>query len=149
MPTSEPSRTPGLYTRMVYRLFLDFSKAYDRMEWPWLRAVMKHVGAGPNMLTWMDPFYPHVSENALHRHLILPNGWSRPIRMLRGTLHGWPWSPFLFNLSVKPWLRPMATYPRREGIRLSKEVSTKFIRLRMTPSSDWTTKRIWAWHWNV
>ena len=73
----------------------------------------------------MDALYPYINKTALHRQLILPGGWSEPIRMLRGTPQGCPLSPFLFNLSVEPWLRAMEADKEWQGVRLSESVFVK------------------------
>ena len=80
-------------------LFLDFQKAYDRIDWSWLHRVLTHIGAGPRFLGWMKALYD--TEHAPERRIILNDGWSNPIKTTRGTAQGCPLSPFLFNIVVE------------------------------------------------
>ena len=43
-------------------LFLDFKKAYDRIEWPWLKACLQAMGCGPRFMMWINALYRPVSS---------------------------------------------------------------------------------------
>ena len=81
---------PGL------RLFLDFEKASDTLEWPFIRKTFEHFGFGPSLLNWLKVFYCN-SESC-----ILNDGRaSNFFELNRGVKQGCPLSPYLFILSVE------------------------------------------------
>ena len=43
--------TPGLL------LFLDFEKAFDTLEWPFIRKALQHLGFGQSLIHWINVFY--------------------------------------------------------------------------------------------
>ena len=51
-------------------LFLDFEKAFDTLEWPFIRKTLQHYGFGPSLIKWFDTFYC-ITESC-----ILNNGWT-------------------------------------------------------------------------
>ena len=44
---TKAKNTPGLL------LFLDFEKAFDTLEWPFIRKTFEHFGFGPSLLNWL------------------------------------------------------------------------------------------------
>ena len=38
-------------------VFLDFEKAIDTLEWPFIRKTFKHFGFSPSLLNWLKVFY--------------------------------------------------------------------------------------------
>ena len=105
--------------------FLDFQKAYDRVEWPWLTKVLEVMDSGPRFTRWIKALYSE--NNRPTRQLILNEGWSEAFGIDRGTAQGCPLSPFLYNVSVEAWLRAMRTDPHWTGLFLSEEVSAKVL----------------------
>ena len=108
-------------------LFLDFQKAYDRVQWPWLKAVVNRLQTGPTFEAWVESMYPDPENNNITRQLILPSAWSHPIQLSRGVAQGCPLSPILFNITVDPWLRAMDADPHWEGLRVTKHESVKVL----------------------
>ena len=47
-------------------IFLDFRKAFDTVEWDYLRAALQRFNFGPDILNWFDVIYNNASNCVLH-----------------------------------------------------------------------------------
>ena len=47
-------------------LFLDFRKAFDTIEWNYLRAALQMFNFGPDILNWFQVIYNQASSCVLH-----------------------------------------------------------------------------------
>ena len=77
-------------------LFLDFEKAFDSLEWPFMLACLKRFGFGPHFLKWIQILYKAPSVT------IKINGWmSDQVTLSRGVRQGCPVSALLFIISTE------------------------------------------------
>ncbi len=86
----ESKQIPGIL------LYLDFEKAFDSIEWPFMMGVLKKFNFGNNFMKWVNILYtnPIIS--------IKNNGWmSTDIDLFRGVRQGCPLSALLFVLTVE------------------------------------------------
>ena len=51
-------------------LFIDFEKAFDTIEWNFMRKVLEHFGFGCSLINWVNLFYSDIQS------CIINNGWS-------------------------------------------------------------------------
>ena len=71
-------------------IFLNFRKAFDTIEWNYLRAALQTFNFGPDILNWFQVIYNQVSSCVLH------NGHASDVFLLeRGVRQGFPLSGFL------------------------------------------------------
>uniref|UniRef100_A0A3Q3ENM7 Reverse transcriptase domain-containing protein n=1 Tax=Kryptolebias marmoratus TaxID=37003 RepID=A0A3Q3ENM7_KRYMA len=96
------SETPELV------ISVDAEKAFDRIEWDYLFAVLRRFGLGNIFISWLRLFYTSpqatVSSNGIQ---------SSFFRLFRGTRQGCPLSPLLFALAIEPlsiFLRSSSTF---------------------------------------
>ena len=81
----------------VYIAFLDFEKAFDRVNWVYRDLVMRKVGYPPSLIGMITSLYHHASVQ------INVNGQlTERITQGRGVRQGCPMSPFIFALFVEP-----------------------------------------------
>ena len=81
----------------AYATFLDFSKAYDRVDWDYMFACLHKANFGPIFISWIQLLYTHPLVIILH------NGHqSRPVYPTRGVKQGCPLSALLFVLTIEP-----------------------------------------------
>ena len=86
----DESNIPGVL------ILLDFEKAFDSVEWNFIRKSLELLGFGPSVFHWFDTFY-HNSESC-----VLNNGHlSKRFKIERGDRQGDSLSPYLFILSVE------------------------------------------------
>uniref|UniRef100_A0A8C6NVZ4 Reverse transcriptase domain-containing protein n=1 Tax=Nothobranchius furzeri TaxID=105023 RepID=A0A8C6NVZ4_NOTFU len=78
-------------------LSLDAMKAFDRLEWPFLWALLKHMGFGPSYITMIKVLYKGPSAA-----VVTGRSCSSPFPVSRGSRQGCPLSPLLFALSMEP-----------------------------------------------
>ena len=77
-------------------LVLDFEKAFDTVEWPFLQKTFQHFNFGPSIINWIKLCYSNIES------CVLNNGWSTDFfKLERGVRQGCPFSPYLFILGVE------------------------------------------------
>ncbi len=76
---------------------LDAEKAFDRLEWNYMWAVLQCFGFGEHFVSMIKTLYHSPAASVITGNIISP---SFPLQ--RGTRQGCPLSPLLFCLSLEP-----------------------------------------------
>ena len=90
MEYTDVQKVPGIL------LFIDFEKAFDTIEWPFIQNVLKCFNFGPVIRKWVSVLYSDV-ESA-----VMNGGYSTNyFQVSRGVRQGCLLSPLLFLLGVE------------------------------------------------
>ena len=78
---------------LIAILSLDQEKAFDRVEWSFMRSTLQSMGFSDSFVNWVDLFYCNV------RSSVNVNGYlSQPFSLSPGVRQGCPLSPLLYVL---------------------------------------------------
>ena len=109
-------------------LKLDITKAFDTIQWPFLRQVLQRLGFGAKWITWICGLLATSSTR------IIVNGMpGRPILPCQGFRQGDPLSPMLFILCMEP-LRALFQFATERG-RL-EPLARSGLKLRVSMFAD-------------
>ena len=99
-------------------LFLDFERAFDTLELPFLYKTLRHFDFGPILINWIKVFYADIESCTLN------NGWtSNFFQFSRDVRQGCFLSPYLFVLAVEIMAEAFRKNARVKGIVINgKEI---------------------------
>ena len=101
-------------------LFIDFEKAFDTIEWPFIQNVLRHFNFGQVIRKWVSILYSDV-ENAVINGGYMTNYF----KVSRGVRQGCPLSPLLFVLGVEILAQKIRQSTGCQGIKLPQSVEAK------------------------
>lgn len=96
-------------------LNFDMAKAFDRLEWPALWAILNKMGFGPKILTMIRLLYKDST-----RRIINKGHFSQTFNLERSTPQGCPWSPLAYVLSNEPLGAAIRQNVRIKGIKIGE-----------------------------
>jgi hypothetical protein len=53
----------------LFSYFLDFSKAFDSLEWDFMFSTLKHYGFNYSFVTWVETLFDYIQT------CVINNGW--------------------------------------------------------------------------
>lgn len=95
-------------------LSLDAEKAFDRVAWDYMAAVLQAIGIGPYFSGLILSLYTNPTARVR-----VNNTLSNAFHIRNGTRQGCPLSPILFVLTLEPLLRKLKFNPDIHGINTS------------------------------
>ena len=113
---------PGILTS------LDFRKAFDSIEWPFIMKTLDHFNFGSDIKRWIKLFYTNT-ETAVQNNCFITS-WFKPSK---GVRQGCPLSPYLFILSAEVLSKRIRQDSNVRGIKVfGKEI-------KLSQFADYTT----------
>ena len=113
-------------------LFLDFTKAFDSLEWNFLFETLTKFGFKESFIKWVKIMYTDI------KGCILNNGWiSSPFKVFRGIRQGCPCSSILFVLAVEIMAIKLRDNKKLKGIEI--KLDGKNCNLKICQLADDTT----------
>ncbi len=99
-------------------LLIDFEKAFDSLEWSYIRKVLQKYNFGNDFIKWFDIVYKDSQS------CVINNGnYSNFFNLGRGCRQGDPWSPYIFILAIEPLARYIIQEQQILGIKIGdKEI---------------------------
>lgn len=91
----------------------DAEKAFDRVNWSFMFATLRHIGLGNNMMNWISAIYSSPSARVRVNGVV-----SDAFQIANGTRQGCPLSPLLFALSLEPFLCHIRLNPDITGVSI-------------------------------
>jgi hypothetical protein len=108
--------------------FLDFEKAFDKLNWTFIQKTLQSFGFGPIFKQWVQILY-NDSESC-----IINNGTTTKYFKIKSVVRqGCPLSALLFVLGVEILANSIRTNPNINGIRISDKT------FKITQLADDTT----------
>ena len=84
---------------------IDQEKAFDKVNWDFLKKVLFKLGFGENFMKWISILYNNINSK------LLVNGYlSDSIEISRGVRQGCPLSPLLYILFIEPLAKYLNNY---------------------------------------
>ncbi len=95
-------------------LFLDFEKAFDSIEWPFLHKTLHYLNFGESFIRWITTLYNNCNS------CILNYGHATEFfHLQRGMRQGCPLSPYLFILCAEMMAHLIRKDPKIQGIKIN------------------------------
>ena len=94
-------------------LSLDFRKAFDSLEWPFIMKTLDYFNFGTELKKWVSTFYTNIESAVLNNGFA--TDWFKPSR---GVRQGCPLSPYLFILSAEILAHKIRQDPEFKGIKM-------------------------------
>lgn len=103
-------------TTPMVAISIDAEKAFDRLEWEYLIAILSRYNFGPIFISWIRIIYslPMAIIKTNNQH-------SSPFKLSRGTRQGCPMSPSLFALAIEALAAIIRSHNYLQGIKIGSE----------------------------
>ena len=100
-------------------LFIDFEKAFDTIEWPFIQNVLRHFNFGQVIRKWVSILYSDVESAVTFLWCCLLLGYmTNYFKVSRGVRRGCPLSPLLIVLGVEILAQKIRQSVGCRGIKL-------------------------------
>jgi hypothetical protein len=114
-------------------IFLDFSKAFDSLEWDFMFSTLKHYGFNYSVVTWVETLYNNIQT------CVINNGWiSEIFKNTRGSRQGYIlYLPFYLLFPWKLWRLRLRENKNINGIKV--KIDDKAHIMKISQLADDTT----------
>ena len=92
---------------------LDFRKAFDSIEWPFIMKTLDYFNFGLDIKRWVSTFYTNIESTVLNNGFA--TNWFKPSKGVRQSC---PLSPYLFILSAEILAHKIRQDPSYKGIKI-------------------------------
>ena len=107
METTKSLNLSGILTS------LDFRKAFDSLEWPFIMKTLDYFNFGCGIKRWVNTFYSNTESTVIN------NGFrTNWFKLSKGVRQGCPLSPYLFILSAEILSNKIRQDPNITGIKI-------------------------------